>query len=124
MEIFYRYNIDLEDDNDGIDFEDLLEEALVLIMCRKRLAGFIKEEESDWKFSSHPKDQPTAQVTHRPMPPVVLLPTTTTSDTVKPFTYKPRELTPIIQVVQEGVPITRVSAGGTSATPCQLSWYC
>lgn len=44
--------------DDSIDFEDVLEQELVLIRCRKWLADFIKEEKSDWKFTSHPKDQP------------------------------------------------------------------
>lgn len=39
-EMFYRHDIDLEDD-DGIDFDDLLKKVLVLIDCRKRLADFI-----------------------------------------------------------------------------------
>lgn len=110
VEVFYRHDIDLEDDDDGIDFEDLLQETLALIGCRKWLADFIKKEESDWKFTSHPKDQPTAQVAHHSIPPAFLLPTTSNPDIVKPFTYKPRELSTIIQVVQDGVPIARVSA--------------
>lgn len=34
MEIFYRYYMDL-DDEDGLDFDDLLEKALVLVKRRK-----------------------------------------------------------------------------------------
>lgn len=72
--IFYRYDLDLEDD-DGIDFDDLLEKSLVLIGCRKRLADFIKEKKSDWRLTNHPEDQPTtAEVNHHFIPPVVLPP--------------------------------------------------
>lgn len=46
MEIFYRHDIDLEDDN-GLDFENLLEKALVLVKRRKYLAGFILDKETD-----------------------------------------------------------------------------
>lgn len=52
-EIFYCYNIDLEDD---INFDNLLKKILVFIRCKKWLANFIKENESDWRFISHPKD--------------------------------------------------------------------
>ena len=103
-EIFYRYDIDLEDDN-GIDFDDLLEKSLVLIGCRKRLADFTKEKESDWRFTSHPKDQPTAEVNHHSVPPVVLPPTSTVPDTVEPFTYKMPELTPTIRGIQGSVQV-------------------
>ncbi len=46
MEIFYRYNIDLEDDDD-LDFGDLLEKVLVLVKRRKFLADFIQDKETD-----------------------------------------------------------------------------
>ncbi len=46
MEIFYRHDIDLEDD-DSLDFEDLLEKALVIIRRRKYLADFIQDKEID-----------------------------------------------------------------------------
>lgn len=46
MEIFYRYDIDLEDD-DGLDFGDLLEKALVLVKRRKYLVDFIRDKETD-----------------------------------------------------------------------------
>ncbi len=46
MEIFYRHDIDLEDD-DSLDFEDLLEKALVKIRRRKYLADFIQDKEID-----------------------------------------------------------------------------
>ena len=69
-EIFYRHDIDLEDD-DGVDFDDLLEKALVFIGCRKRLAYFIEEKKSTWTFMNPRKDQPTAQVNHHNMPPIL-----------------------------------------------------
>lgn len=45
-EIFYRCDIDLETD-DGPDFWDLLEKALVLVKHRKFLADFIQDKETD-----------------------------------------------------------------------------
>ncbi len=42
MEIFYRYDIDLEDD-DSLDFDDVLEKALVLVKRSKYLADFIQD---------------------------------------------------------------------------------
>lgn len=46
MEIFYRYDFDLEDEV-GLDFEDLLKKALVLVKRCKCLAAFIREKETD-----------------------------------------------------------------------------
>lgn len=45
MEIFYRFDIDLEDD-DGLDFGDLLEKALVLVKHRKYLVNLIRDKEN------------------------------------------------------------------------------
>ena len=45
MEIFYRYDIDLDDD--GLDFGDLLEKSLVLVKRRKYLVDFIRDKETD-----------------------------------------------------------------------------
>lgn len=106
-EIFYRCDTDLEDD-EGIDFEDLLEEALVLIRCRKRLADFIEEKESTWMFTDTRKDQLTAQLNHHSIPPVVLLLTPTTPNILWPFISVTRELTPTVRAVQGSVPVARV----------------
>lgn len=46
-EILYRHGIDLKDYH-SIDFEDLLEKALVLIRYKKWFADFIKEDESNY----------------------------------------------------------------------------
>lgn len=46
MEIFYQYNIDLENDG-SLDFEEVLEKTLVLIKRNKYLAGFIWDREND-----------------------------------------------------------------------------
>ncbi len=46
MEIFYQYDIDLEDD-DSLDFEDVLEKALVLVKRRKFLADLIQDKMTD-----------------------------------------------------------------------------
>ncbi len=46
MEIFYRYDIDLEDNN-SLDFNDILEKALVLVKHSKCLADFIRDKEND-----------------------------------------------------------------------------
>ena len=43
MRFFYWYDMDLEDDN-GLDFENLLEKVLVLAKCRNRLAAFIRDQ--------------------------------------------------------------------------------
>lgn len=44
IEIFYQHNINPEDDN-GLDFEDLLEKTLVLVRRKKYLADFIWDKE-------------------------------------------------------------------------------
>lgn len=107
--MFYRHDIDIEDD-DSIDFEDLLKKALVLIRCRKRISDFIKEEESDWKLTNHRKDQPTAQMNHDSVPPIVLPPTSTSPDIVEPDTYKTPGLTLNVRAIQWGVqvPVARI----------------
>ena len=46
MEIFYRYDIDLEDDG-SLDFEDVLEKALVLVKRSKCQVDFIRDREND-----------------------------------------------------------------------------
>ncbi len=46
MEIFYWYNIDLEN-NDDLDFGDLLEKVLVLVKRKNFLADFIRDKETD-----------------------------------------------------------------------------
>lgn len=46
MEIFYRYDINLEDDN-SLDFENLLEKKLVLVKRKNFLADFIWDKEID-----------------------------------------------------------------------------
>ena len=40
IKIFYLYNINLED-NDGLNFRDILEKVLVLVKCKKNVVGFI-----------------------------------------------------------------------------------
>ena len=46
VEISYRFDIDLEDD-DGLDFGDLLEKALVLVKRRRYLVNLIRDKETD-----------------------------------------------------------------------------
>ena len=47
MEIFYQYDdIDLEDDND-LDFEDLLKKALVIVRRRKSLANLPQDRKTE-----------------------------------------------------------------------------
>lgn len=46
IEIFYRYDIDLEEDI-GLDFGHLLEKSLVLIKHREYLTDFIRDKETD-----------------------------------------------------------------------------
>ena len=99
-----RHDIGLEYD-DGVKFDDLLEKALVLIGCRKRLAYFVEEKKSTWTFTNPRKDQPTAQVNHHNMPPIVFPPTPTTPDIIRPFTSTTRDSTPMVR----SVPVTRVT---------------
>ena len=87
---------------DDIDFDNLLEKALVLIRCIKRLDNFIEEKKSTWMFRNSQKDQPTAHVNHHSMPPIVL-PPTPTPDIVWPFTSITQDL-----IVQGSVPVARV----------------
>ena len=51
MEIFYWHDIDLEDDN-GLNFEYLLEKALVLFKHRKYLADIMRDKETDLIIST------------------------------------------------------------------------
>ncbi len=46
MEIFYRHDIDLKDD-DGFNFENSLEKAMVLVKRKKYLADFILGKGTD-----------------------------------------------------------------------------
>ncbi|MCJ1344896.1 hypothetical protein MMC31_003101 [Peltigera leucophlebia] len=77
MEIFYRYDIDLEDDDD-LDFEDLLEKALLLVKRRKFLADFIRDGDTD--------------LVNKYTEPQEKVPTTPNVD--EPFTYPAPGLTP------------------------------
>ena len=70
MEIFYRCDIDLEDDN-GLDFEDLLEKPLVVVKGRKFLVDFIQDKET---YLINKYTEPQEKVT-------------TTPNNVEPFTY-------------------------------------
>lgn len=56
METFYQYDINLEDNN-YLDFRDLLNEVLVLVQHRKFLAGFIYDKEIDlvYKYTESQK---------------------------------------------------------------------
>ena len=60
MEIIYQHDIDLEDD-DGLDFEDLLQKALVIVRRRKILADFIQDKETDLvsKYTDSQEKAPT-----------------------------------------------------------------
>ncbi len=98
IEIFYRLDIDLESD-DGLNFEDLLERALVFVKCRKFLADFIRDKETDLvnKYTE-PQKFPA------------------TPNNSEPFTYPAQDLTPLTPVhtmqmpVQEDIPVVRVHA--------------
>ena len=99
MEIFYRYDIDLEDD-DGLDFGDLLEKTLVLVKRRKFLADFVQDKETDRvnKYAEPQEKVPT------------------TPNNIEPFTYPAQDLTPPAQfytvrgTVQEDTPVVRIHA--------------
>ena len=112
-ELLYRYDIDLDDD-DIIEFDDLLEKALVLIRCRKRLADFIEEKESTWTFTNPRKNQTTAQVDYHSVPPIVLPPIPTATNIAEPLTYTARDLTPptkfqtVQGAIQGDMPVIRI----------------
>ena len=57
MEIFYQYNIDLEDD-DSLDFEYLLEKALILVKRRNFLTDLLQEKKTDLIYKlAEPKER-------------------------------------------------------------------
>ena len=97
MEIFYRCDIDLADD-DGLDFEDLLEKKLVLVKRRKFLADFIQDKET---YLINKYTEPQKKVT-------------TTPNNVEPFTYPAHDLTLLTRfqnvqgVIQEDVPVVQI----------------
>ncbi len=76
MEIFYWYDIDLEDDN-SLDFDDILEKALVLVKRSNYLADFIWDRENDLinKHTGLEEKHPNA------------------SNTIESFTYPAQDLT-------------------------------
>ena len=94
MEIFYWYDIDLENDN-SLDFDDVLEKALVLVKCSKYHEDFIRDKKND-RINKH-----TDFEEKRPNAP----------NTIEYFTYLAQDLTPPTQVhimqrpVQEDIPI-------------------
>ena len=97
MEIFYRYVIDLEDD-DSLDFGDLLEKALVLVKRRKYLADFIRHKETNLvnKYTD-----PQEKVSTAP-------------NIVKPFIYPaqdfvlPTRFQTVRGPIQEDIPVVRI----------------
>ena len=99
MEIFYHYDIDLEDD-DSLDFGNLLEKALVLVKRRKCLADFIRDKETGL-VNKHTEPQEK-------------LPTT--PNNFEPFTYPAQDLTPptrfqtVQGAVQEVISVFRTDA--------------
>ncbi|MCJ1347938.1 hypothetical protein MMC31_006168, partial [Peltigera leucophlebia] len=92
MEIFYR-------DDNGLDFGDLLEKALVLVKRRKFLAEFIQDKDTDLvnKYTELPQEK---------FP--------TTPNIVEPFTYPAHDLTPPTRfqtaqgAIQEDIPVVRI----------------
>ena len=77
MEIFYRYDIDLEDD-DSLDFEDLLKKALVIVRRGKFLADLLQDRETNLAYKyAEPQEKIPA-----------------TSDDVEPLIYPAQNLTP------------------------------
>lgn len=59
MEIFYRYDIDLED-NDDLDFGDLLEKVLELVKRKKYWVDFIRDKETEVNKYDPREKVPTA----------------------------------------------------------------
>ena len=99
MGIFYRYDIDLED-NDGLGFRDLLEKVLVSVKRRKFLADFVQDKETD-RVNKYAKPQEKVP---------------TTRNSVEPFTYPAQDLTSPTQfytmqgTAQEDTPVVRIHA--------------
>lgn len=95
MEIFYRHDTDLEDD-DGLNFEDLLEKVLVLVKRRNYLADFIRNKETDLvnKYTNSQEKVPIAP------------------NTVESFTNPtpPTRFQTEQGAVQEDVPVVRIHA--------------
>ncbi len=77
MEIFYQHDIDLEDD-DSLDFEDLLKKALVIVRRRKFLADLLQDRETDLAYK-HAESQEKVPAT---------------SNNFEPFIYPAQDLTP------------------------------
>lgn len=99
MEIFYRYDIDLEDD-DSLDFEDLLKKALVIVRRGKFLADLLQDRETDLAYKyAEPQEKIPA-----------------TPNDVEPLIYPAQNLTPPTRfhntqgAVQEDTPVVRIHA--------------
>ena len=99
MEIFHRHDIDLEDDN-SLDFEDLLKKTLVIVKRKKFLADFIQDKETDLvnKYAEPQEKVPT------------------TPNNVELFTYPAQDLTSptrfytVQGTVREDIPVVRIHA--------------
>ena len=93
IEIFCWHDIDLEDEN-GLDFEDLLEKALAIVRHKKILADFIQDKETDLvsKYTDSQKKVPT------------------TSNIVEPFKNPnpPSRFQTVQGAVQEDIPVVRI----------------
>ncbi len=97
MEIFYRYDIDLNEDDD-LDFGDLLEKVLVLVKRRKYLLELIQDKETEAD-----KYNPQEKVFTAP-------------DIVEPFLYPvqdfvlPTRCNTVQGGVQKDIPLVRIHA--------------
>lgn len=96
-EIFYRYDIDLEDD-DSLDFEDLLKKALVIVRRGKFLADLLQDRETELAYKyAEPQEKISA-----------------TPNDVEPLIYPAQNLAPLTQfhntqvAVQEDIPVVRI----------------
>ena len=93
IEIFCRHDIDLEDD-DGLDFEDLLEKALAIVRRKKILANSIQDKETDLvsKYTDSQEKVPT------------------TPNIVEPFTNStpPTRFQTVQGAVQEDIAVVRI----------------
>ena len=95
MEIFYRYDIDLEDDDD-LDFGNILEKTLILDKRSNCLADFMRDGETN-KYTGLEEKAPS--------PP----------NTVERFIYPAQDLTPpqfqtVQATIQEDIPVVRIHA--------------
>ena len=98
MEIFHQYDIDLEDD-DSLDFGNLLEKALVLVKRRKFLADLLQDKETDLIYK-HAESQKKIPATPKLVEPF--------ADLAQDFALPDQSQTMQGSPMQEVIPVVRI----------------